>query len=67
MNPQVTPQTLVIKAASEHTSALKGTFSHNGKTAEALEKFSKLFTKIAVAKAATSKAKEQMEQPLNSP
>jgi hypothetical protein len=58
-NPQVTPKTLVIKAALDLTSALKGMVSRNGKTAEALEKFSKLFTKIAVAKAVMAKAKEQ--------
>jgi hypothetical protein len=44
---------------SELTSALKGMVSRNGKTAEVLEKFSKLFTKIAVAKAVMAKAKEQ--------
>jgi hypothetical protein len=33
--------------------------SCNGKTAEALETFSKLFTKIAMAKGAMMKAKEQ--------
>jgi hypothetical protein len=59
MNPQVTPETLVIKAASEFTSVLKGLVSHDGKMAEALEKFSELFTKIAMAKAAMAKAKEQ--------
>jgi hypothetical protein len=58
-NPKVTPETLIIKAASELTSVLKGMVSHNGKMADALEKFSKLFTKIAAAKAAMSKAKEQ--------
>ncbi len=51
-NPQVTPKTLVIKAALELTSALKGSVSCNGKTAEALKKFSKLFMKIVIAKAA---------------
>jgi hypothetical protein len=59
-NPQVTPKTLFIKVALELTSALKGTVSHNGKTAEVLEKFSKLLTKIAAAKAATARAKEQL-------
>jgi hypothetical protein len=37
----------------------KGMVSSNGKTAEALQKFSKLFTKIAVAKAELAKTKEQ--------
>ncbi len=58
-NPQVTPKTLFIKAALDLTSALKGTISHEGKTAEVLQKFSKLFTKIAAAKAELAKAKEQ--------
>ncbi len=58
-NAQVTPKTLVIKAALDLTSALKGTVSCNGEMAEALEKFSKLLTKIAAAKSAMAKAKEQ--------
>jgi hypothetical protein len=58
-NPQVTPKTLVIKAASDLTSALKGTVSRNGETAEALKKFSELFTKIAAEKSESTKAKEQ--------
>jgi hypothetical protein len=58
-NPQVTPKTLVKKVTSELTSALKGMVSHNGKTAEALEKFSELFTRIVAVKAAMTKAKEQ--------
>ncbi len=58
-NPQGTPKTLVIKAALDLTSALKRTISCNGKTAEALQKFSKLFSKIAVAKSELAKAKEQ--------
>ncbi len=35
-NPQVTPKTLVTKAALDLTSALKGTILCNGITAEAL-------------------------------
>jgi hypothetical protein len=58
-NPQVTPKTLIIKAALDLTSALKGTVSCDGKMAEVLEKFSDLFTKIAMAKSAMPKAKEQ--------
>jgi hypothetical protein len=58
-NPQVAPKTVVLKVASDTTSALKGTVSCNGKTAEALQKFSKLFTKIAMAKSELAKAKEQ--------
>ncbi len=58
-NLQVTPETLVIKAASDLTSALKGMVSRDGETAEALQRFSELFTKIAAAKAELAKAKEQ--------
>ncbi len=58
-NSQVTPKILVIKAASELTSMLKGLVSSDGKTAEALKKFSELFMKIATAKAATANEKEQ--------
>jgi hypothetical protein len=58
-NPQVTPKTLVIKAASDITSALKGTVSRNGKMAEVLKTFSGFFTKIVAAKSATLKANEQ--------
>jgi hypothetical protein len=43
-NPQVTPKTLVIKAALELTSELKGLVSRNGETVDTLKKFSKLFT-----------------------
>jgi hypothetical protein len=58
-NPQVTPKTLVIKAALDLTSALKGMVSCNVKTAEALQKISEQFTKIARAKAELAKAKER--------
>jgi hypothetical protein len=58
-NPQITPETLVIKAAVELTSALKGTVSQDTEMAEALAKFSYLFHKIAAAKADRAKAKEQ--------
>ena len=58
-NPQVTSKTLVIKAALELTSVLKETVSCNGKMADALEKFSKLFSNIAAAKAAMAKAKDE--------
>jgi hypothetical protein len=49
-NPQVTPETLFIKAASDLTSALRGTASHYGETAEVLQKFSELYIKNAAAK-----------------
>jgi hypothetical protein len=55
-NPQIMPETLVIKAVAELTNVLKGTVSRDGETAEALQKVSSLFTKIAVANAATTRA-----------
>jgi hypothetical protein len=58
-NLQITPETLIIKAALDLTSTLKGTVSCNGKTAEVLQTFSKFFTKIAAAKLKSAKAKEQ--------
>jgi hypothetical protein len=58
-NPQITPETLVMKAASELTSALKGTVSRDAETADALTKVSELFQKIAASKAERAKAKEQ--------
>ncbi len=58
-NPQITPETLVIKAAAELTNVLKGTVSRDNETAEALQKVSSLFTKIAAAKAATMRAQDQ--------
>jgi hypothetical protein len=62
-NPQITPETLVIKAAAELTNVLKGTVSWDVKMAEALQKISSLFTKIAAAKAATTRAREQQTHP----
>ncbi len=50
-NPQHTPETLVLKAAAELTSVLKGTVSQETETADALEKVSELFHKIAEARA----------------
>ncbi len=55
----LTPETLVMKAASELTSALKGTVLRDAETADALATVSNLFHKIAEAKAAMAKAKEQ--------
>jgi hypothetical protein len=57
-NPQVTTKTVVTKVALDLTSTLKGPVSHDGKMAEALKKFSKLFMKIAAAKSELAKAKE---------
>ena len=58
-NPQVTPETLILKAAAELTSALKGTVSRETETAAALAKVSELFLKIAESKAARTTAREQ--------
>jgi hypothetical protein len=58
-NLHVTSKTLVIKVVLELTSALKGSVSRNGETAEPLKKFSDLFTKIAMAKLSMVKAKVQ--------
>jgi hypothetical protein len=62
-NPQIMLETLVIKVAAELTNVLKGTVSQDIKTAEALQKVSSLFTKIAAAKAATTRAREQQTHP----
>ncbi len=56
------PETLVMKAAAELTSALKGTVSQDAETADALAKVSDLFQKIAASKAERAKAKEQRNQ-----
>ncbi len=42
---------------------MKGTVSWDVKTAEALQKVSSLFTKIAAEKAATTRAREQQTHP----
>jgi hypothetical protein len=61
-NRQLTPETLVMKAAVELTSALKGTVLQDAETADALVKVSDLFQKIAASKADRAKAKEQWNQ-----
>jgi hypothetical protein len=58
-NPTVSPESLVVAAAQQLTSALKGNIPAGNETAEALKKVSKLFTKIAEVKANVAKAKEQ--------
>ncbi len=55
----VSPESLVVAAAQQLTSALRGNIPAGNETAEALQKVSKLFTKIAEAKANITKAKEQ--------
>jgi hypothetical protein len=58
-NPKVSPETMVIQAAQQLSSALQGNIAPESKTAEALQRVSKLFTKIVLAKASSAKAKEQ--------
>jgi hypothetical protein len=58
-NPVVSPESLVVAAAQQLTTALKENIPTGNETAEALKKVSVLFTKIAEAKAAVAKAKEQ--------
>ncbi len=55
----VSPESLVVAAAQQLTSTLKGNILTGNETAEALKKVGKLFTKIAEAKANIAKAKEQ--------
>jgi hypothetical protein len=64
-SPKVTPKTLFIKAASDLTSALKRTISHDGKTAGALQKFSKLY-KDNRDNIRIGNGKRATEQPLKS-
>jgi hypothetical protein len=61
-NPQVTPETLDLKAAAELTSALRGTVSWETETADALAKVSELFVKLAESKAAQTTAREQRNE-----
>jgi hypothetical protein len=61
-NPMVSPESLVVAAAQQLTSALIGNILAGNETAEALKKVSKLFTKIAEAKANIAKAKEQQNR-----
>jgi hypothetical protein len=58
-NPTVSPESHVVAAAQQLTTALKGNIPAGNETAEALKKVSELFTKIAAAKNKTAKAKEQ--------
>jgi hypothetical protein len=62
INPTVSPESLVVAAAQQLTSTLKGNISAGNETAESLRKVSKLFTKIAEAKANVAKAKEQQNR-----
>jgi hypothetical protein len=60
--PHSIPQKMVIQAAQQLTSALQGNVAPETKAAEVLWRVSKLFTKIASAKASAAKAKEQQIQ-----
>ncbi len=56
-NPTVLPESHVVAAAQQLTVALQGNITTGNKTAEALQKVSKLFTKITIAKIEVAKAK----------
>jgi hypothetical protein len=58
-NPTISPESLVVTAAQQLTTALKGNIPAGNETAEALTRVSELFTKIATAKNEIAKAKEQ--------
>ncbi len=60
-NPQLMPETLVLKAASELTSALKGMVLREAETADALARVSKLFHKNSKGESGNSKGKRAME------
>jgi hypothetical protein len=49
-NPMVSPESHVVAAAQQLTTALKGNIPAGNETAEALKKVSKLFTKIPATK-----------------
>ncbi len=61
-NPKVSSKTMVIQAVQQWTSALQGNVVPETEAAEALPRVSKLFTKIALAKASAAKAKEKQNQ-----
>jgi hypothetical protein len=50
INPTVSPESHVVAAAQQLTIVLQGNIPAANETAEALQKVSKLFTKIAMAK-----------------
>jgi hypothetical protein len=58
-NPTVSPESHVVTAAQQLTTALKGNIPAGNETTEALKKVSKLFTKIAATKNEAAKTKEQ--------
>ncbi len=58
-NPTVSPESLVIGAAQQLTTALKGNIPGGNETMEGLTKVSTLFTRIAAAKQEVATAKAQ--------
>ncbi len=61
-NPTVSPESLVVAAAQQLTSTLKGNIPMGNETAEALKKVGELFTKIVEVKVNIAKAKEQQNR-----
>jgi hypothetical protein len=58
-SPTISPESHVVAAAQQLVTALQGNIPAGNKTAEALTKVSKHFTKIALTKKEVAKAKEQ--------
>jgi hypothetical protein len=58
-NSKVSPKTMVVQTMQQLASTLQGNVAPETEAAEALCRVSKLFTKIAAAKASAAKAKEQ--------
>ena len=58
-NPSLSPESHVLAAAQQLATALQGNIPAGNETAEVLKKVSDLFTKIAMAKNETSKARAQ--------
>ncbi len=56
-NPTISPESHVAAVAQQLTNMLQGNIPTGNKTAEALQKVSKLFTKIVMAKNGLAKAK----------
>ncbi len=56
-NPTISPESHVVAVAQQLTITLQGNIPTGNKNAEALQKVSKLFTKIANAKNKAAKAK----------
>jgi hypothetical protein len=66
-NPSVSPESLVVAVAQQLMTTLKENIPAGNETAEAHMKVSKLFIKIAEAKAAVAKAKEQRNRSRTQP